>query len=85
MSRTIQKPFIEQDIAVNIKDILDREVKRYKDADYLEKDEVMCLEKFARIYSILMADYRENIKQQVYSHLTTEELERMAADSTNDF
>lgn len=68
------------EVADDILAIVAEEVTRIRlKGDERDAGDVMKLEKLSRVYSILMASARENLKGGVYGKLSLEELEKLDA------
>jgi hypothetical protein len=64
----------ELQISDDIMDVVRREVKRLTEAESLSTDQIMKLEKLTRVYGLLMASLRENIKQKLFGAVSDEDL-----------
>lgn len=69
--------FIEQEIAEDIKSILRTEVNKIKGKEEVQGNDIVILEKLTKIYSIIMADHRENVKHGVYGDMEDDKLRRL--------
>ncbi len=74
------KKYLEQEIAEEIKYIVRREVLRLKAKEALTGTEPANLEKYAKIYTILMSSHREDMKQNTFGGASIEELESLIKD-----
>lgn len=74
------KKYLEQEIAEEIKGIVRREVLRLKAKEALTGTDPANLEKYAKIYTILMTSHREDIKTNVFGGASVEELENLIKD-----
>ena len=70
--------FIEQEIADDLKLLLQRGIAELKATQKFDASDVIKLEKFTRTYSILMADVRETVKHGLLSGLDDAELDELA-------
>lgn len=70
--------FIEQEIADDLKLLLQRGIAELKATKKFDASDVLKLEKFTRTYSILMADVRETVKHGLLSGLDDSELDELA-------
>lgn len=71
------KKYLEQEIADDIKDILRREVTKLKNKEKLEGNDPTNLEKYTKIYSILMGSHREDVKHGIFGQMSEEDLEKL--------
>lgn len=69
---------IELSIAEDLKGLVKREVQRLKVKPELDKADFMALEKITRSYTLLMSDFRESVKANIFSDLSDEALEEYA-------
>jgi phage terminase small subunit len=74
------KKILEQKIADDIKQILEREVAKLKRKKDLEGHDAAHLEKYAKIYSIMTAAHREDMKSGAFGKMTDAELEELAGE-----
>lgn len=74
------KKHIEMEIADDINEIIAKQVKLIKKEKELDKDMAFKLEKYAKIYAVLMGSHRENLKQGILGKLTEDELEELAGE-----
>lgn len=78
---------MEQQTGENLSSIVSREVEMLKASrGQLEYPSILRLEKLAKIYSILSANNRENIKVNAFSNMSSEDLEKLlnSDDSADD-
>ena len=74
----IKKEFlIEQQISEDITSTVAREVKRIKKMPELSAHEIGALEKYSKIYAMIMASHREDRKAGVFTDMDDKELEKL--------
>ena len=78
---------LEMEIAEDINEIVRREVKLLKKEKVLDKEQAVKLEKYAKIYAVLMGSHRENLKYGILGKLSEADLEELAGEeeSENDW
>lgn len=74
------KKILEQKIADDIKMILEREVAKLKRKKDLEGHDAAHLEKYAKIYSIMTAAHREDMKSGAFGKMSDAELMELAGE-----
>lgn len=79
---------IEIEIGERIKEILDEETMRLKRTQAEEgsigSGGVVLLEKLTKIFTMVSADHRENLKHGVYGDLKKDELKRLKGEATEE-
>lgn len=74
------KKFIEQQIAEDIKEILLREVKVLLHQSGFDAVNAGKLEKYAKVYAIMMESHRKDIEKGVFGNMSDDELNKLDAD-----
>lgn len=76
--------FIEHALAETLKSMLFKELERLEhkqNTDVLEDKDVLRLEKLSKVFAVVMADTRENIKQNIFGKMSTDQLEDAVNES----
>jgi phage terminase small subunit len=76
--------FIEQETPEDIHEIVRREVTRLKNKPSLENNDVAVLEKLSKIYSVLMASYREDLKHGIFGKLSEDQLKELVGEDSEE-
>lgn len=69
----MQVKIAELEVSDNIMEIVQKEVKKIQNEAAPTFDQINRLEKLTKIYGVLMASTRENIKHGLYAHLKFED------------
>lgn len=79
---------IEIQIGEGIKEILDEEIRRLKrsqaEEGTLGSGGIVALEKLTKIFTMVSADHRENIKHGVYGDLSEKSLNELNEDESTE-
>jgi hypothetical protein len=72
---------LELRIAEDIKRLVEQEVKRLVVKPELDKGDFAILEKLAKTYSMMMADFRESLKAGLFGQMGEQGLEELTKES----
>lgn len=81
MAKAKKSEFIEEILADDLKLLLKRGIDQLKEVDEFSEKDTVKLEKLTRVYSILMSDLRESVKNGIFGDKSENELKALAEDS----